>query len=289
MKRKVVEIPGIYYQKINGYSISSILGELTEPFDREGVAVRTHNNNYNDASSKYYQMTVEQILEQWDANAQRSIMLGCCADDYVGYKLAPSEMKIPYDTWLENHNFNSDTELQNHCLAAQKFIDAQTDKDYMYFIGREIPMAYYFEENNIKYQVRGRLDNLFYNQRINKYVIVDYKTADDITLETTKWTDKMLGPAKCYPALKMFKFTFQLHFYRLSLSQMLNIPLSDIVACIVQLRSDGEYVVWKEAFELNNETQHFDLGVWKWAIRQIDAHKNVAAIIKDTKDENELF
>lgn len=287
MNKHEVAIPGIYYQKLNGYSISSILGELIEPFDREGVALKTYNNHFNDESSKYYQMTIPQILEQWDANAQRSIMLGCCADDYVGYKLAPMEMKISFDTWLENHNFNSDIELQNHCKAAQKFIDAQSDKDYMYFVGREIPLAYYFTENNIKYQVRGRLDNLFYNQRIKKYVIVDYKTADDLTLETTKWTEKMLGPAKCYPALKLFKFTFQLHFYRLALSQMLGIPLSDIVACIVQLKSDGEYTVWKEAFELNNETQYFDLGVWKWAIKQIDERKYAAA--KVPTDEESLF
>ena len=52
--------------KIPTISISSILGMLEKPFDREGVAQKTYDKHHNNPESEYYQMTIEQILEKWE-------------------------------------------------------------------------------------------------------------------------------------------------------------------------------------------------------------------------------
>ena len=44
-------------------SISQVLSYLSAPFDQQGVAKRTYENNFNNPESQYYQKTIEEIIE----------------------------------------------------------------------------------------------------------------------------------------------------------------------------------------------------------------------------------
>ena len=57
-------------------SISTILSMLQEPFDQKGVAEKTFNKRFNDPTSEYYQMTVEEIIEKWEDKAATSRRYG---------------------------------------------------------------------------------------------------------------------------------------------------------------------------------------------------------------------
>ena len=72
-------------------SISTILSMLQEPFDQKGVAEKTFNKRFNDPTSEYYQMTVEQIIEKWEDKAAASRRYGKLNDDYIGIVLEGTE------------------------------------------------------------------------------------------------------------------------------------------------------------------------------------------------------
>lgn len=261
------------------YAITSLLSKLVKPFDQFAIATKTYNRHYENPESQYYHKSVDEIIAMWSENAQRSINLGCATDDYIGYQLEPELMRFGFDAWKKHKNFNNDAELQNHCKAAQKFLESQYNKGYIKFVGREIPITYYDEVSGVT--ISGRIDSMYYNEKTNTYIIVDYKTADDITLATSPWTSMMEGPANVYPDLKLYKFTFQLHFYQLSAQEWLGKD-AKIISCIVQLKSNGEYEVWKNAFEYNKD---FVLATYRWAIDEIRKEKK----LKSSSTEDDIF
>lgn len=280
MQRHNLDFPRVNY-KAKGYGITTLLGKLIEPFDQDAVAKRSHDKGFNDPESKYYQMTVEAIKEMWAANGERSINIGCRTDDYIGYLIDREHMVVPYELWRETHKVDDDQELLNHLHAAAKFINSIAEKDYMYFVGREIPVSW--TDPQTGYMIRGRIDSLYYNAKAKKYVIVDYKTVDDLTTETMPWTNKMLGPADCYYDLKLNKFTFQLHFYKMALLDIFpNLTEDDITVCIVQLKSDAEYKVWNEAFKFNKD---YVSAVFRWTIKEC----NVPQVEPTATAEEEIF
>lgn len=204
-------------------SISAVLDSMERPFDKEGVAEKTHDKHFNNPNSPYYQKTISEIIEMWEAKGKDSCNYGSKLDDYIGAVLTGTENDIKL--FKLNNSYDYDKRLQGLCSSFDNFYKLVMKSGDMVFIDRERTVYYKINvidptsENspNIDYYVKGRFDALFYNKRTCKWVIIDWKSSGTIDKAPTKYTDKFLGPMFKYPALNYYRYTNQLHFYKKTL------------------------------------------------------------------------
>lgn len=213
------------YDKNRCISISAVLELIDEPFDSDTVAQRTFEKNFDNPESKYYQMTKEQILESWSEKAAISRQYGSQLDDYIGCRLTAT----PEDVELFKLDYvDGDERMEGHCSAFDKFYNEKVATGKLEFIDREQYLYYPIEVDGEQWWVRGRFDALFYNTETNHYVIIDWKSNGEIETVPTKWTKKLLGPAKCLYALSGVKYTTQVFFYKMSLEAQQNNETVDV-------------------------------------------------------------
>ena len=220
-------------------SISNLLDTLFTPFDSEGVAQNTYNKHFNNPESEYYHMTVEQILEAWSAKGARSTHYGSLLDDYIGCILTGNENDLRL--FKLDNGYDYDEKLKAHCDAFDNFYSILSKSGDTKFIDRE-KYLYLDVKNPITGEdmyVYGRFDALFKNERINKYILIDWKSSGTIDKTPTKWTKKMLGPMFKYPQLNWYRYTLQLYFYKEALLKTGYVPADtkpeDIIVMIVNL------------------------------------------------------
>lgn len=230
-------------------SISQILGLLSEPFDRDGVAQRTFDNNYNNPESKYFKKTKDEIIAMWDAKVTESLRYGKLLDDYIGIVLEGTEDdKEIYE--LDN-DVDGDIRLNGLIVSFNKFLDQIKDRSEIKYVAREKTLYYNFGDFNVK----GRFDALFYNEKTNKWIVIDWKSSGTIDTVPNKWTKNLLGTAKQFPALNWYTYTMQLYFYKTAL---LNHYLpegtkeEDVDVCIVNLPGDI-FKIYKAAFNYDKK------------------------------------
>ena len=121
-------------------SISQILGLLSEPFDRDGVAQRTFDNNYNNPESKYFNKTKDEIIAMWDAKVTESLRYGKLLDDYIGIVLEGTEDdKEIYE--LDN-DVDGDSRLNGLIVSFNKFLDQIKDRPEIKYVTREKTLYY---------------------------------------------------------------------------------------------------------------------------------------------------
>ena len=230
-------------------SISQILGLLSEPFDRDGVAQRTCDNNYNNPESKYFNKTKDEIIAMWDAKVTESLRYGKLLDDYIGVVLEGTEDdKEIYE--LDN-DVDGDSRLNGIIVSFNKFLDQIKDRPEITYVTREKTLYYNFGDFNVK----GRFDALFYNEKTNKWIVIDWKSSGTIDTVPNKWTKNLLGTAKQFPALNWYTYTMQLYCYKTAL---LNHYLpegtkeEDVDVCIVNLPGDI-FKIYKAAFNYDKK------------------------------------
>lgn len=208
-----------------GLSVSKVLGYLTPEFDKEGVAQKTFDKHFNDSSSKYYQKTKEEILEMWEEKTNYARNLGSLLDSYSEYLF---DSKEGLDSWKLDHDFDNFQELQNICHGLDDFKHMMDDHKIL-SIGTEIPIKCQFGNRSIN----GRIDRLFYAQDLEAYLIVDWKTNENIT-EKNPWS-YLLGPMKSYQNTNRILYTLQTQFYKAALNKTYNIPIDSISTRVVHL------------------------------------------------------
>lgn len=239
-------------KSIESLSISGVLSLISEEFNQREVAEKTFNKRYNDESSEYYHMTVDEIIKKWENKAKTSLKYGRLNDEYIGIILEGNENdKELYE--LDN-DIDSDERLSTQVLAFNNFIDDLPD--YIEYVCREKTVYYKINDKYIK----GRFDALFYNKKTNKWIIVDWKTSGTIDTTPTKWTTKLLGAAKEFDALNYNTYTMQLYFYKIALIEGGYLPKNtsydDIEVMIVNIpnkESDRLYKKYPSAFKFNKE------------------------------------
>lgn len=238
-------------------SISQVLGLLQEPFDQKGVAQKTYDKNFNDPESKYYQMTVEQIMEAWSAKGAESCHYGNLLDDYIGLNLTKTSDEL--ELWKLDNNYDYDSRLLEHCKGFDDFYKLLTASGDMVFVTRE--KTVYLDMGD--FLIKGRFDALFYNKRTKKFVIIDWKSSGNIDKTPTKWTKKLFGPCGNFPALNYYTYTLQLYFYKKTLVQMGYLPegtsLDDVTVMIVNLpdhfieEANSHYQTHNAAFKYDDD------------------------------------
>lgn len=225
-------------------SISAILGMLEEPFDKEGIAQKTFDNNFNNPNSEYYQMSVNQIIEKWEQKGATSRHYGSMLDNYIGCNLTGSDTDLKL--FKLDNDYEHDERLHSLCDSFDNFYSVLSKSGDTIFVDREKTVYHKVtivnpdnDNEKLEYYIKGRFDALFYNKRTNKWIVIDWKSSGSIDKIPNKWTKQLLGPMKKYPALNYYTYTTQLYFYKLTLIEEGYLPKStlpdDVVVMIVNL------------------------------------------------------
>lgn len=229
-------------------SISTILGMIQEPFDRDRVVELTFNKHFNNPESQYYHKSKEEIIEMWEAKGAASCHYGSLLDDYIGYNLNNKQTELRL--FKLDNNYDNDERLKGLCDSFDNFYKVLSASGDTIFVDREkevycpihVKNPKFGEENEpelLDYYVRGRFDALFYNKRTNKWIIIDWKSSGSIDKVPNKWTKKLLGPMNKFPALNYWTYTAQLYFYKKTLIEEHYLPEGttedDVIVMIVNL------------------------------------------------------
>lgn len=231
-------------------SITTILELLGEPFNQQEVAEKTFNKRFNDPTSEYFNMTVEEIIAKWQAKGAESRHYGSLNDEYIRIIFEGTEDDL--EIYELDNDVDSDVRLKTQIDAFNEFIEDNSEK-YNY-IAREKTL--YYRLGN--FYVKGRFDALLYDKIKNKYVIVDWKTSGTINTAPDNWTKKMLGAAREYDAINWNSYTMQVFFYKTALIESGYLPegttFDDIEVMIVNFPgtkfSNGKlYKIYRNAFD----------------------------------------
>jgi len=282
-------------------SISTILGMLEKPFDREGVALKTYNKHHNNPESEYYGMSIPEIIEKWDNKGAESCRYGSMLDDYIGAKLTGSEAELRL--FKLDNNYEYDERLHGLCDSFDNFYKVLSKSGDTVFVDRERSVYYKVsiphptkEGEMLEYYIKGRFDALFYNKRTNKWIIIDWKSSGSIDKTPNKWTEKLLGPMNKYWALNYYTYTTQLYFYKKTLVDEGYLPegtsYDDVVVMIVNLpgkiiqESGTNFGTHQAAYPFDSDLldKLFKFGIEKDYInKKIESEK-----VKDQKEEEAI-
>ena len=133
-------------------SISAVLDSMEKPFDQEGVAEKTYDNNFNNTKSQYYQKSIQEIIDMWQAKGADSRRYGSLLDDYIGLRLNDKtpEGQIYGELllWKMDNNFDNDDRLKGLAKSFDDFYSLLSKSGDTIFIDREKTVYYKIEVEN---------------------------------------------------------------------------------------------------------------------------------------------
>ena len=247
-------------------SISTILGMVQEPFDQKGVAQKTFEKRFNEPESEYYRMTVEQIIEKWQQKGQISLQYGRLNDNYIGIVLEGTE--DDKDLFYLDNDVDGDERLRTQVRAFDEFM-ADLPSNIV-FVARERTLYYKLGEHYVK----GRFDALFYDTEKKKWIIVDWKTSGTVDTVPTRYTTKLLGPARIFDALNWYTYTMQVYFYKTALIESGYLPegttFDDVEVCVVnfpgrEFENGKLYKKYPKAFDYDKDLMD---GIFTFGIKK---------------------
>lgn len=203
------------------YSIHTIMAQFEKPFDE--VKVATLCAAKAEPGTKYWGMSVQEIIDSWHQKCEKAAYRGVGLDTYI--------QAILHETELPEIE---DEELQKKCRQFDDFKKEVIDKNFLKFIGSEIWI------NSAKWGIRGRIDALFKFR--DELVVVDWKNNNEFK---TSQYETMLGPLSYLPKSDIAKFTLQVYAYKYMLEQEFEYKVS---GCrIIQITPDT-WNSWRPAF-----------------------------------------
>lgn len=232
-------------------SVSKTIGYLHKEFDKDSVSKKCFEKGFNDPNSKYYQMTQQQILESWERNAAESSAYGSLMDNYIGTFLTkPDDIEM----WKLDNNYDYDQRIHGLCEGFNQFYKIISEKTDYQYICREEKM--YIKSNKTNEWINGRFDCLFYSEKLNKYLVIDWKTNGDLSREN-KW-EKMYGPLYDKDACDLNEYTVQVQMYKKALSEVYKITSPeniDVYICqflINPNESGTNFLLHKQGYEYDS-------------------------------------
>jgi hypothetical protein len=227
-----------YYNGKQLESVSNITHLFTPKFDAAAKSQEMYEKYYNDPTSKYYQMTQQQILEQWTVIKDTACDNGTNVHEFgesCFYFMTYQDDKIlpNFKDRLNGDEFNSINEKED---AVVKFWN---DLPQCF-----VPIA---SENQVCREdlgYSGTFDLLFYydaeldNKTPDKsgFVIFDYKTNKDLY-------KNFMGERMLYPFNELLNCSFNVYQLQLSLYQLALEPIGFKVIGrrIIWLKDDSSY------------------------------------------------
>lgn len=202
------------------YSVSKIVAAIHKEFDSQGVAQKTFEKYFDDTSSKYYHMSVEEILAAWEEKGRIGRENGKHLDKFIELILGKHES----DEVLEKYISSLNPVIANKCRQFKSFYETNI-KGKLEFLGRELML----HDSGLK--VNGRLDALF--QLNDKILLIDWKNNEEI--KTSNPYEKCFGPLYKYDACDLNFYTVQVYIYTYILRKVYGLTNINIVPLIVRI------------------------------------------------------
>jgi len=240
------------------YSVSKILNHLKKPFDKDAVAIKTHDKYFDNPESIYYQKSVDDILHMWEEKAEAGRNNGKALDDFIGLILD----KHASDEELNNYMECLSDKAKNKCKSYHKFYESSIENK-IDFLCREQVLAM------PELGVNGRLDAMFqYNDNI---LLIDWKNTEKI--ECSNRFEKMLGPLYEYDACELNSYTIQVYIYKYILRKVYHLYDVNIVPLIVQV-GETEVRTYQPAIEYSDKLIEDCIS---FAVKAIDEENKLTA------------
>lgn len=218
----------IYYDKLRNLdnsfidrsipyiTISNVNGQLSIPFDKEGVAKKCEEKGKK-CQCQWTGKTAADIIQMWEDKAAISREYGKKVDTYTDCVL--NEDVDALELYKLDNDIEHDERLKAHITAFDEFYERIMKSGDVVFVGREIEVWNRIKTNNEEFYVKGRLDALFYNKRTDTWIVIDWKSNESITTRHDKFTEHLLGPAKDLYAIDWNTYTLQVYNYKEALLQ----------------------------------------------------------------------
>ena len=227
-----------YYNGKQLESVSNITHLFTPKFDAAAKSQEMYEKYYNDPTSKYYQMTQQQILEQWTVIKDTACYNGTNVHEF-------GESCFYFMTYQDDkilHNFKDR-------LNGDEFNSINEKEDAVVKFWNDLPQCFVpiASENQVCREdlgYSGTFDLLFYydaeldNKTPDKsgFVIFDYKTNKDLY-------KNFRGERMLYPFNDLLNCSFNVYQLQLSLYQLALEPIGFKVIGrrIIWLKDDSSY------------------------------------------------
>lgn len=221
--------------------VSNVAHMFQEHIDTQKLATETYERNFNKPTSKYYQMTVEQIVESWKKISDEACTTGTFHHEFgesaFYYMIGEYEKILPdfKDRLTEDGGFMA---IHPKEEAVVKFYE-------------EIPQCIvpilaetrvYVEYGRAGYA--GTFDILFYYDaeiagkpsNTSGLMVLDYKTNKDLYKNFKE--QKLLAPFEHLLDMPLSTYKLQLSLYE---NALYKIGLKTVARRILWLKSDGTY------------------------------------------------
>lgn len=245
------------------YSVSKIVEAMHAPFDKEGVANKTFSKYFNDPNSKYYHMSVQEIIDSWNVKAELGRNNGKILDTYIGMILENHESK----DILEKYKTSlSEIVATNKCNIFDKFYKENVENKLEYVTREQI----LHDETT---GVVGRFDALFLKNDaklpgVQNLLLIDWKNTEKI--ETSNLYNKLKGPLYKYDDCELNRYTIQLYIYVYILRKVYHLTDIRIIPLLVQIGS-VEYAVYAPQIPYSDELVS---DIISFAINEINIQTN---------------
>lgn len=245
------------------YSVSKIVEAMHAPFDKEGVANKTFSKYFNDPNSKYYHMSVQEIIDSWNAKAELGRNNGKILDTYIGMILENHESK---DILEKYKSSLSEIVATNKCNIFDKFYKENVENKLEYVTREQI----LHDETN---GVVGRFDALFLKNDaklpgVQNLLLIDWKNTEKI--ETSNLHNKLKGPLYKYDDCELNRYTIQLYIYVYILRKVYHLTDIRIIPLLVQIGS-VEYAIYAPQIPYSDELVS---DIISFAINEINIQTN---------------
>ena len=245
------------------YSVSKIVEVMHAPFDKEGVANKTFSKYFNDPNSKYYHMSVQEIIDSWNAKAELGRNNGKILDTYIGMILENHESK---DILEKYKSSLSEIVATNKCNIFDKFYKENVENKLEYVTREQI----LHDETT---GVAGRFDALFLKNDakfpgVQNLLLIDWKNTEKI--ETSNLYNKLKGPLYKYDDCELNRYTIQLYIYVYILRKVYHLTDIRIIPLLVQIGS-VEYAIYAPQIPYSDELVS---DIISFAINEINIQTN---------------
>ena len=244
------------------YSVSKIVEVMHEPFDKEGVANKTFSKHFNDPNSKYYHMSVQEIIASWNAKAELGRNNGKVLDTYIGMILENHESK----EILEKYKASLNEIAANKCNVFDKFYN-ENIVNKLEFLTREQMLH---DETK---GVVGRFDAMFLKNDVRtpgvqNLLLIDWKNTEKI--ETSNSYSKLKGPLYKYDDCELNRYTIQLYIYVYILRKVYRLTDVRIIPLLVQIGT-ADYAIYAPQIPYSDELV---CDIISFAINEINIQTN---------------
>jgi hypothetical protein len=219
-----------YYDEAHKYFIgeqqlisgTGFISLYKEKFDSEGMAEKV---------AKKKKISKQEVLDDWefkgDFSRTKGTLLHKIAEDYWNNKVFP----IDYSVYDERFGEGL---MQERLEACKKmFLDFYTEsKDSLYPIALELVVG------DAELGIAGQIDGLFWSDKRNEIIIIDYKTNKEIN-EFSKYRKRMLAPISFLQECELTTYSIQLNLYKLLLERNTNLKIGGCYLIHIHEEQEG--------------------------------------------------